>query len=144
MKIRRLLVAGALFVAAIASGGQLLAQPVRESPKAPTCSVPNAPSRVVRFGTVLSPSSVLQHGVDIQIAVSIDLDSASRIIGRPVVIASPNKMANQAAIEAALSSSYSTRIANCVPVADSLLLLVKFTGAPKVPATFATFPAHSR
>jgi hypothetical protein len=137
--IRRFAVAFTMFVAATAFGGQLLAQPVPGSTKAPKCSVPNAPSRVVRFGRAFTPSLVAQKGIGGTAGVLVKLNSESYIIGAQAISVRNGEL-DKAAVEAAKTSTFLTRIVNCVPVASEYFMRVKFSGSPRVPATLVEAP----
>ena len=102
------------------------APPTPSPPPPPTCAVPNADAKTVNAVQAETPSIAQQQGISGEVTIIVSLDANSKLVSAKVD-RSPSAMLNNAALNAAKSSTYKTRVVNCQPVADSYRFIVEFT-----------------
>ena len=91
----------------------------------PACARPNVDARTVNAVPAETPPLAQQQGISGEVTVVVSLDENSKLVSATVQ-KSPSSLLNNAALQAAKSSTYQTRIANCKPVADSYRFIVEF------------------
>lgn len=100
-----------------------VAQP---SASAVACLIPNAPARILDRAREVYPKSWLGSGQSPEVDVKVDLDERGDVSHATIVQSGNSKAFDDAAMEAALRSTYAAPIENCIPRAGTILFRVKF------------------
>jgi protein TonB len=97
-----------------------------EAPPRPACAVPNADARTINAATVETPEIAKEQGATGIAEIRVDLSATGKVLGVSVYKSTGNAALDQAALEAARSSTFSPDVVNCVPVAGFYRFHVDF------------------
>jgi TonB family protein len=100
-----------------------IAQPTAS---AVACLIPNAPARIVDRAREVYPKSWIGSGQSPVVDVKVDLDERGDVSHATIVQSGNSKAFDDAAMEAALRSTYAAPVENCTPRAGTILFHVKF------------------
>jgi TonB family protein len=91
-----------------------------------SCAQPNIPAATIEAAVPQTPPLAAQQNISGLVTVIVSLDAASHVIGARV-LASPSALLNDAALQAARTSTFRTEVRDCRPVAADYAFIVEFT-----------------
>jgi TonB family protein len=108
-------------------GALPVARPAVVATNAPSCATPNAEAATINVVPPDYPDSArdLQLGA-VSALVLVTLDAHGALQNARIAQSSGNLAIDQAALRSARASTYSAKIANCVPVAGSYIFHADF------------------
>ena len=89
------------------------------------CSRPDAEARVIKPVMPEVPPMAQQQGIGGRVEVIVSLDAQSHVVATKIR-RSASAILNPSAIAAARTSTYQTRVVNCVPVAADYIFSVMY------------------
>lgn len=125
----------ALLIAVVRPAG---AQAAPAPPSSATCATPNASARVLAATAPSTPPIAQLHHAYGEVDVLVSLDENSRIVGASIT-QSPSPLLNNAALQAARSAQFQTKIVNCRPVADTYRFIANVATPPPTPPAISDY-----